>query len=46
MKYFSIRRLINLPMLLLCVGILIQVVALIIYALTGVDEFNSTLSTP
>ena len=33
-------------MLLLCVGILIQVVALIIYVLTGVDEFNSTLSTP
>ena len=44
MKKFSFKRLINLPMLFLCVAILIQVLALIIYNATGVDEFNDTLS--
>ena len=44
MKKFSFKRLINLPMLFLGVAILIQVLALIIYNATGVDEFNDTLS--
>ena len=44
MKEFSFKRLINLPMLFLGVAILIQVLALIIYNATGVDEFNDTLS--
>ena len=44
MKKFSFKRLINLPMLFLGIAILIQVLALIIYNATGVDEFNDTLS--
>lgn len=46
MKNLSIKRLINLPILFLSAGILIQVAALIVYIATGVDEFNSSLSTP
>ena len=44
MKKFSFKRLINLPMLFLGIAVLIQVLALIIYNATGVDEFNDTLS--
>ena len=44
MKKFSFKRLINLPMLFLGVAVLVQVLALIIYNVTGVDEFNDTLS--
>ena len=44
MKKFSFKKLINLPMLFLGIAILIQVLALIIYNATGVDEFNDTLS--
>ena len=42
---FDIKRIINPSMLLLIGAILIQVVALIIYTQTGVNEFNDTLST-
>ena len=44
MKKFSFKRLLNLPMLFLGLGLLIQVIALIIYSATGVDEFNDALS--
>ena len=44
MKNFSFKRLLNLPMLFLGLGVLIQVVALIIYNATGIDEFNDALS--
>ena len=44
MKKFSFKRLFNLPMLFLGIAVLIQVLALIIYNATGVDEFNDTLS--
>lgn len=44
MKNFSIKRLLNLPMLFLGLGIIIQVIALIVYNATGIDEFNDTLS--
>ena len=44
MKKFSFKRLINLPMLFLGVAVLIQVLSLIIYNATGIDEFNDTLS--
>ena len=42
---FDIKRIINPSMLLLIGAVLIQVVALIIYTQTGVNEFNDTLST-
>ncbi len=44
MKKFSFKRLINLPMLFLGIAVLIQVLSLIIYNATGIDEFNDTLS--
>lgn len=44
MKKFSFKRLFNLPMLFLGIAVLIQILALIIYNATGVDEFNDTLS--
>lgn len=44
MKNFSFKRLLNLPMLFLGLGIIIQVIALIVYNATGIDEFNDTLS--
>jgi len=44
MKNISFKRLINLPVLFLILGILLQVASLIIYISTGVDEFNDALS--
>ena len=44
MKNFSFKRLINLPMLFLAVAIVAQIIGLIIYNATGIDEFNDTLS--
>ena len=44
MKKFSFKRLINLPMLFLGIAVLIQVLSLIIYNATGIDEFNDALS--
>lgn len=41
---FDVKRIINPSMLLLLGAILIQIVALIIYTNTGVNEFNETLS--
>ena len=44
MKNFSFKRLFNLPVLFLGLGVLFQIITLIIYATTGVDEFNASLS--
>ena len=44
MVKFDIKRILNPSMLLLAGAILIQIVALIIYTQTGVNEFNETLS--
>lgn len=41
---FDIKRIINPSMLLLIGAILIQVVALIVYTQTGINEFNDALS--
>lgn len=43
---FDIKKLFNVPMILMLSGIAVEVVALIVYVLTGVDEFNEALSTP
>lgn len=46
MKSFSVKSLLAPAAIALCAGIVLEVVALIVYSLTGITDFNETLSTP
>ena len=43
---FDIKRLLSLHTILLILGLALEIAALVVYNMTGVNEFNATLSSP
>ena len=46
MVKFDIKRLLKIHTILLILGLVLEIAALVVYNITGVNEFNATLSSP